>query len=70
MEQYMRCGQLFLQCIEETGNRIITLPATYTDYTTTVQGVQVISEARTHFTTGGLTDVDFILENAILLSTE
>ena len=63
MEQYMRCGQLFLQCVEETGNRIITLPATYTDYTTTVlQGVQVISEAKTHFTMEGLTDVDFILE--------
>ena len=34
VNQYMQCGSLYLQCIDESEHRMITLPASFTDFST------------------------------------
>jgi len=68
--QYIRCGRLFLQCVDETKRRIITIPASFTDYTNDPLFIKDISDIKSHFTLESLSEVDSILNDSLKMSTE
>jgi len=66
VDQFTRCGERFLRCIDETDpkNRIITLSAAITDYYSDQLGA-VTEETKTHFTIQGLIEAESILDCAL-----
>jgi len=68
--QYMRCGRLFFQCIDEEKSRIITVPASFTEY---YEGYQVSTDAsanKTCFTIKSLIEVNNVLNGIEKTSTK
>jgi hypothetical protein len=68
IKKYTRDGRLFLQCIEISGNKVIALPAIFTDYFTAHQDKKIL-DAKSYFTIHGLKSVEIILDYADGLST-
>jgi len=60
IEQYIRINKLFLRCVDEDTDKIITLPASFTDYYS-VQP-ELYSGEKSHFTIQSLSEVDCILD--------
>lgn len=65
----MRVGHLYLQCIDDAENRIVTVPAAFTDYNDSTSDANA-SDRKEYFTIKALIEADEILINAAKLSTE
>ena len=68
VDQYIRCNELILRCIEEEENKIITIPAVFTDYYEIQTGL-TNSDSKTYFTIQGLTQVASIIGHVVGMST-
>jgi len=69
VDQYNRCNELILRCVEEEGSKIITIPAVFTDYYE-IQSDLISPVSKTYFTVEGLTQVDFIIGHVAYMSTK
>lgn len=69
VSQYMRCGILYLQCIDESEHRIITLPASFTDFKdiSKIDSTSRIKES--YFTIQSLSEVESLINKTKKLST-
>ena len=67
--QYIRCGRLFLQCVDESRRRIITVPASFTDYIHDPFLKADVSDLKFHFTVEALREVNSIVNDALTMST-
>jgi len=68
--QYIRNEQLYLQCTDDAGCRVISIPASYTDYAKEQSNYErVTSVKNSHFTVAALSEAETILNNALKMST-
>ena len=69
--QYIRNGNLFLQCVDDVERKIVTVPASFTDYVRLRYDDGNCGSAKeTHFTVKGLIEANDILSNALEVSIE
>ena len=66
----MRIGQLYLQCVDDIENRIITVPASFTDYDPLAVLNEYTPSTGTHFTVKALAEADGILTAVLNMSTD
>ena len=70
ISQYVRCGRLFLQCVDDAESRIYAIPASFTDYFCAVDASTATTEAECHFTVDSLIEVNSILDSVLKTSIE
>ena len=70
--QYVRCGQLFLQCVDDVERKIVTMPASFTDYYHLCSDNNKMDTPSkdVHFTLETLSEANDLLMNALKMSTE
>ena len=69
VSQYMRVGHLYLQCVDDAERRIVTVPASFTDYDPHSAIGKYAPCRGTHFTIKALAEADGILSRASRVST-
>ena len=68
--QYMRIGQLYLQCINDAEHRIVTVPASFTDYGLLNSNNSFKPAKESYYTVNALTEANNILIDALKVSTD
>lgn len=64
LKQYIRGNSLFLSCISETDNHIISIPVSYTDYMdkTSCKNMEPETSAKEYFSLDALVEAYSILQ--------
>jgi len=61
----MRSGRLYLQCVDDAECRIVTVPASFTDFGSRFDETPLNSSMKTYFTVKSLSEANSILRNAL-----